>query len=196
MAGYFAVADTPNERRPFEQLTEGRSSIDCFWLYREGWLTPGSSAVLKIGPVPYRLAVREARFLEIDGQTIRVVSHKCLPAPIFQCPRCGADKYRLYVVDGAWVCRDPCGKLSYASRHRLRSRGARGYHRAIYLRRRLRASLILFTPIASKPPSARKYLKLALELRKIEASLLEHLRSDVCAVLERRINANRPGHRR
>jgi hypothetical protein len=50
----------------------------------------------------------------------------------------------------------------------------------------------LFTPIAPKPLSARKYLKLALELRKVEAGLLEHIRSDVCAVLERRVNANRP----
>jgi hypothetical protein len=81
--------------------------------------------------------------------------------------------------------------LDYASRHRLRSRGARGYHRAIYLRRRIGAPLQLFTAIAPKPLNARRYWRLAHEIREIEKRLVEHLRADVADVLEKRLDADR-----
>jgi Resolvase, N terminal domain len=69
--------------------------------------------------------------------------------------------------------------LDYPSRHRLRSRGARGYHRAIYLRRRIGAPLILFSPIEPKRLQARRYWATVLEIRRIEAGLAERLRTDV-----------------
>ena len=43
-----------------------------------------------------------------------------------------------------------------------------------------------FTPIEPRPLHHRRYWRTALEIRRLEAELVGHLRNDVCAVLERR----------
>jgi len=54
------------------------------------------------------------------------------------------------------------------------------------LRRKIDASSVPFSPIAPKPPDARRYWQIVREIRQLEASLVQHIRGDVCDVLERR----------
>jgi hypothetical protein len=113
-----------------------------------------------------------------------------LPLPCWGCPSCGADRYKLYLKDGRWACRGrQCHNLTHASRHRSRSIPA--LHRLAWLRRRMGASEVPFSPLPEKPAQRRRgaardrrHLKLAREIRQIEGRLLEHADSDVSAVLE------------
>jgi hypothetical protein len=79
--------------------------------------------------------------------------------------------------------------MASASRHRDRS--VPGLHRARWLRRRIGADPRLFTRIAPKPLQARRYWRLAREIRELEARLAEHLAHSVVDVLERRLDASR-----
>jgi hypothetical protein len=155
MVGVFArVHDPGADRAPLSALIEAHPVADCFQLYRLGLLTtPGAAAVIETGATPCQLAVDEAGNLKLDGQAIRLVWHVALSLRAFQC-RCGATRYRLYRVNGEWLCR-LCAKLDYACRHRHRS--VPGYWRAMQLRKRIRAPEKLFTPIARRPLRCRKY---------------------------------------
>jgi hypothetical protein len=73
--------------------------------------------------------------------------------------------------------------MTYQSRHRFRA--IPGYARALYLRRPIGASPLLFTLLPAKPPWSRRQRKLAREIRAIEARLLQHAREDVNQVLEK-----------
>jgi hypothetical protein len=112
---------------------------------------------------------------------------------VFICPACERDCYRLHEVGGVWACRT-CHRLTYLSRHRFRT--LPGYTRALYLRSRIGASPILFSPIAPKPLRARRYSALVREIRAIEAGLIGNLRENVNNVLERRENGRRSRARR
>jgi Zinc-binding domain of primase-helicase len=60
-------------------------------------------------------ARRTAGNLELaDGQLIPIRSHPICRTLMFVCPRCGADRYRLYEVDGKWACRKCQGLIGLA----------------------------------------------------------------------------------
>jgi hypothetical protein len=199
MAGCFGLAEDHHDHRtPLNQLVEAHPVVDCFQLYRLGLLAPGSSATIETGTGPCRLETDAAGNLTLDGQPIRIVPHSALPLRAFECPRCLALKYRLHRVGQApaaeaapverWLCRI-CSQLHYNSRHCHRS--VPGLHRARWLRRRIGVDPRLFTPIAPKPLNARRYWRLAHEIREIEERLVEHLRVGVADVLQRRLDADR-----
>src|SRR5262249_7045311 len=127
-----------------------------------------------------------------QGTEIQLHSHAMLRAPIFACPACGADCYRLYLVADAWACRK-CHRLDYACRHQNRS--TPGYARILYLRRRIAASPELFSPIIPRKHGRVRSQKLAeeiaQEIRKLEARLINYLRVDINDVLERRIKTRK-----
>jgi hypothetical protein len=173
---------------PTARMVEAHDRLDVHELARNGLLTPGLQA--KIGEKGSLLSVHEAGNLEIDGQPIRVAWHKALPLRVFVCPVCERDCYRLHEVGDVWACR-LCHRLTYQSRHRHRT--IPGFARVLYLRRRVGASPILFSPIKAKRRNATRYWRLVLEIRHIEAALVGHLRADVNDVLERRENARRSG---
>jgi hypothetical protein len=77
--------------------------------------------------------------------------------------------------------------LDRASRHQHRN--VPGYWRLRQLRRRV-GSPELFSPIAPKPLKARRYWATVLEIRRIEATLIEH-GANVAAVLEARLERRR-----
>lgn len=183
--GAFGLWEPPCEKTPPGRLTSSHAVIDAFEVYRQGITVEGSSAVLQTPhgpPEGYRLGLCTPGILEINGAPVRLVSHKCLPAPVFQCPVCSKDVYRLYDV-GGWRCRR-CGNLTYESKCRHRS--VPGLSRIVYLRRRLHADPTPFTPLPKKRPGAWKHFALCREVRRLEAALIAHARDDVAVVLEKR----------
>ena len=150
-----------------DRFTEARPRIDVFALYREGLLTPGASATLQCGPVGYCLATRELG-IWIGGQPVAVRSHTHLPLPVFICPACRRDCYRVYEFGGAWACRT-CHHLDYASRHLHRS--VRGYARLLWLQRRLGVGARPFASLPDYPRAPRKRA-MAAEVRALEAQLI------------------------
>jgi hypothetical protein len=187
MVAVFGLGEPQHDHLvPSAKLVETNPVIDVFRLRRESLLIPGVEAEVQTGHGGCRLASLEPGKISIDGQPIRVSSHRSLPLPVFvsPVPACSRDCYRLHRVDGLWRCRFCSGPLTYSSRSRFRT--IEGYSRAIYLRRRLHADLRLFTPIAPKPLRCRKYWLLALELREVESRIIGHLRDDVVGVLKRR----------
>jgi hypothetical protein len=129
-------------------------------------------------------ATRTAGNLNLDGQLIPIRSHPHLPMPVFGCPRCGTDRYRLHEAAGVWACRE-CHGLEYACRHTHRL--IPGLNRLLYLRRRIGAAQRPFSPIAPRPKSHVRYHRVVAQIRALEARLLGHLRADVNDVIERRI---------
>jgi hypothetical protein len=117
---------------------------------------------------------REAGKIEIDGHPVRVSWHRALPLPVFVCPACERDCYRLHEFRGAWRCRK-CHALDYACRHRHRS--IPGYHRALWLRRCIGVGPRLFSPIAPRPRWHKRYNRAVEEIRQLEARLLGYLRT-------------------
>src|SRR5215469_12083391 len=65
----------------------------------------GASARLQTAHGGSQLATREAGKIEIDGNQVRVSWHKSLPLPVFVCPLCERDCYRIYEASGVWACR-------------------------------------------------------------------------------------------
>jgi hypothetical protein len=119
--GAFGLLDHHGEKTPPERLTSSHPCLDAFEVYRQGLTLEGSAGTLETGYGPCHLAVRRAGILEINGVEVRLVPHKLLPAPVFQCPGpCSKDVYRIYEIDGRWLCRR-CGNLTCASKCRNRS---------------------------------------------------------------------------
>ena len=181
-----------DSRRPFDRVVEGNPTLDVFALRRDGLLAEGAVTDLEFGPASCWRLTRTLGKITLGDQNIRIHTHAALPVEVFVCG-CGRDCYRLYCVDGRWRCR-VCGKLSYASRHRDRS--VPGLARLRWLRARIGASPVPFSPIAPRPLQARRYWRLAREIRDIEARLAQHLRVDVNDVIERRLDDPRRRRRR
>jgi len=185
--GAFGLLDANHDDpTPPERLTSSHASIDVFEAYRQGLTIEGASGRLKTGFTPCQVSVRTPGILEIDGVPVRLVSHKCLPAPAFLCPVCEKDCYRIYDV-GGWRCRK-CANLTYASR--CRNRSIPDFARLRYLRRRLGALEAPFAPLPPVLPQHRRRWKLVAEIRKIEAGLCSHA-ADISATLERRYGRDR-----
>lgn len=174
--------DRHHARVPPERLVRPGDGVSVFALAQQGLLAPKAQAALQIGPRAYRLAAYDGQ-IEIDGQPVAVRSH-VLGMPVFVCPACHRDCYRLYDVGGAWVCRSPCGLLDYSSRHEFRT--VRGRARALWLRKRLSVEQRLFAPLPDYPRHATRKRRLAAEIMAIETRLVGHLRHDVNDVVERR----------
>ena len=193
MAGCFSLCEdhAHDYHVPPERLVESHPCADVFALYREGLLLQGASATLQL-QWGHRGSSwpRETPEFGSTGNPIAVRSHTHLPLPVFICPACNRDRYRLYEVGGVWACRT-CHRLDYACRHKQRS--IPGLNRALYLRRKIGAPPVPFWPIAPKPRYARRYWRIVAEIRRLEASLVRHARRDVCDVLERRHDRSR-GH--
>jgi hypothetical protein len=113
---------------------------------------------------------REAGKIEINGNPVRVSWHRSLPLPVFICPRCDHDCYRIYDAHGYWACRK-CHRLDYASRHRHRT--IPGFNRLIYLRRRIGAGLP-FSPILAPTRWTANRLAIVAEIRRPESGLIGH----------------------
>jgi hypothetical protein len=174
MAGCFGLAEDHHENStPPERLTSSHACLDVFRLRKEGLLTLGSSAVVHLtnnatsAPVPCLLVVHRAGNLEINREIVRFAAHRCLHAEVWICPVCSKDCYRIYDV-GGWRCRW-CARLKYPSQSRNRS--IPNYARLVYLRRRLGASEIPFSPLPQAFPWQRKRWRLVTEVRRIEKAL-------------------------
>jgi hypothetical protein len=180
MAGCFGLAGGQRAHARPGITQETHPTLRVFELYQSGALAPGAQTVVEtIGGC--RLAVRTAGNLEVDGAPIAVRPHACLPAPVFGCPICNADRYKLYWKDGSWGC-PKCHGLDRSSRHRHRS--VRGLWRLRQLRRRIGAPEP-FSPIKPRSIAARNFWRDVLEIRRIEASLAG-LVADNATVLEKR----------
>src|SRR5262249_8430422 len=123
-----------------------------------------------------------------DGNCrIELRPHPISRASVFACPKCNMTCYKLFEVDGNWMCRT-CGKLDYSCRHEHRS--IRGLARLLWLRRRIGAKQRPFAPLPKWPPQATRKRALADEIRELEIGLLGHLQT-VTGHLERRIESRK-----
>jgi len=176
MAGCFGLKDDyHHDHVPAERLVSHWPALDVH--------APAIAA--RIRDEDCRTQNGPAGILEVDGQPISVGWHKSLPLRVWICD-CGRACYRLHQVNGRWACRR-CHRLDYSSRHRGRT--IPGYTRAVYLRRRMRAYGVsgeLFSPITPRPLSHRRFWRLLVELRDLEARIARYLGANVNDVLERR----------
>jgi hypothetical protein len=155
-------------RTPANRLIESWCALSVFQLRECGALVPGTETTLEIAPGHSCRAIRTAGILTIGRQVIQVRPHRQLAVEVFGCPKCNRDCYRLHFVAGEWRCRLDHPKLDYACRHRNLS--IKGYSRALFLRRRLGASPVLFSPVEVSIRSPKR-LRLVIELRAIESGL-------------------------
>ena len=185
MPGCFGLLDGWHDRIvPPDRMVEMHPVCSVHDLDRAGLLTLGTHARIEGPHGAYLTSVREAGILELDGQRIVVTWHSVLPLHVLVCPRCGGDKYKLHRAGTTgWACRT-CHGLTYASRHLHRT--IPGLGRLQWLRARIGASPVPFSPLPRKRLSARRHWALCAEIRAIEARLIAHGRDDVAAVLERR----------
>jgi len=96
--------------------------------------------------------------------------------PMALCPQCGRAIYRLHWREEQWRCRLCAGPLVYECRSGGQAVPKRT--RARWLRKRLEAA-----PARHSRPLR---LRLLVEIAKLEGQLVDHVRHDVCDVLERR----------
>jgi hypothetical protein len=124
--------------------------------------------------------------LLVDGaerllEVVRQPRHLGGTQAYWVCPRCGALRDSLYVLDGTLACR-VCHRLDYRSRH-VNPAAVR----AAKLRRRLGAAPGLLARVPPRPPHWRRdyWARTVAELAAAERVLAEMLRGTVRA-LERR----------
>ena len=160
MPGCFGLNECHRDRRVSPERLLPHPCLDVHVLYREGALVDGATTTLQIPGKGSRRATRTAGNLNLEGQLIPIRSHPHLQMPVFGCPRCDTDRYKLYEVGGIWACRD-CHKLDWACRHTHRT--IPSLHRISWLRRRLKADPKPFTLLPSKPPHWRRPWRLALK---------------------------------
>jgi hypothetical protein len=184
MVGGFGLLNDASGQTPFppKRLVETYPVLDVHQLYRAGALTEGTETRIEIGGKGSQLAFCRGRNLEIDGQRIPILPHP-VAVVAFACPLEGRPCYRLYCVDGVWGSRK-AHKLDWSSRHKHRT--IRGLARLAWLRRRAGVSPVPFSDLPQKGRQWRRYWRLALEIRALEARLVGHLRDDVVAVVKRR----------
>jgi hypothetical protein len=156
-------------------------SLSVFELRKAGLLALGAQWAVELGTTPTQIATRTPGILKLGDQAIPIRSHRTVPAEVFGCPKCDRDCYVLHFINGEWRCRTCPPALGYRCRHLK----VRGLARLIWLRKRVGAPQ-LFAPIAPKRRQARRYWRLAREIRAIEERLVGHLRFDVGDVLEKR----------
>lgn len=115
-------------------------------------LRPRRSHPTRADPVGrgYQLGLRPAG----KSQTIRIAWHPALPLPMFQCPTCERNCYRLHWRDEQWRSQISSGPLVHTSTSRNRM-----------VPRLLCAPPELFTAIEPRPHNHRRYCRLAFELR-------------------------------
>jgi hypothetical protein len=180
MVGCFSlIHDQQSYHVPNEGLVEFRLRADVFALFRQGLIPPGATEVWLATPVGCRRLLREAD----AGTRIALRPHPMLAAPVFVCPGCQQDRYRLYSHNGSWACQR-CAGLDWSSRHKHRS--VPKLARLKWLRRRLKLSEQPFSPIPPRPRSHARYNRIADEIRALEAGLVGHL-GEINRVLERRV---------
>jgi hypothetical protein len=176
MAACFGLGGDPlNRRRPLDRCVEGWPVLDIHRVVRELENAHGGYQA--------RLRAIGNLNLEIDNQAIVVGWHPTLPLRAVYCPRCREPKYRLHRVAGLWTCR-LCAGLSYLSRCRVAT--VPGLPRLVWLRRRIKASPVPFSPIEAPSRSSRRYRAIVDEIRRIERGLISYVRDDVVAVVEKR----------
>jgi len=146
---------------------------------------------LMVAAPPFGAVARVA--LQIDGAVQQVeVEHQERrlggSQAYWRCPRCGALRSHLYVVDGVLACR-VCHGLDYRSRH-----VPQAVARAAKLRRRLGGAPGLLGPLPRKPRHWRPdyYRRLIAELIAAERVIARMLHGTVAA-LERRKGRLRRG---
>ena len=187
---------------------QDRPCLDVHMLQRQGVFSRAGEVMLRLGSCSNwpetgeidgergdggcLLASHTPGNLRIGNQTLPVRPHR-LGMAMFGCPRCDRDCRQLYEVDGLWACR-LCHHLNYRCRHTLHR--VPGFHRIVWLRRRLGVNPRPFTVLLAKSPRFRRYWRLAREIRRLEANLIEH-GGAVASTLEKRIASNRkrPRHR-
>jgi hypothetical protein len=177
--------------RPRERLVDHLPTLDAFQLRRDGLMAEGATWTVEIPPDhSLRLARAPGKIL-IGDQEIEVRSHPTLLVEMFGSPTegCGRNCYRLHYVEGRWRCRLDPPRLKYRSQ--CRDRGVPGLARLAWLRKRIGASPLPFSPIEPRRGYAPRHWRLAREIRELEERLVEHLRVDVGDVLEKRLHAGR-----
>lgn len=129
---------------------------------------------------------REAVTFLIDGvpqqvEVVRQERHLGGQQGYWVCPRCGALRAHLFILDGSLCCR-VCGRLNHRSRY-----VPPAVARAAKLRRRLGGEPGLLSPLPRKPRhwSSVCYRRLIAELLQQER-VLRGMLSDTIAALERR----------
>src|SRR5215831_11845719 len=126
--GAFGLLEDPQPLHfPRDLLVENRTRADVFGLFRRGLIPPGATEVLLVTPVGYQPGSHATR--------IALCPHPMLAAPVFVCPGCGKDRYRLYAHNSSWACQR-CARLDWSCRHKHRS--IPKLARLKWLRRRLK----------------------------------------------------------
>lgn len=191
MPGAIGLLGRPqNDRIPEHRLVSSCPTLDVFDLHRKGLLT-GDYIVVGTDGDGSRPPAAPGTSPTSDGsksQMIRVVPHPVVQV-LFLCPTCDRARWRLRLFEGRWQC-VKCARLVYSSNSRCQR--IVGYDRAIYLRRRMGVSPVPFSEIEPRPLRADQWWQQLLELRRIEAGLIEQLRTKVGDVLERRLLSNNP----
>lgn len=135
--------------------------------------------VQRVASPPSIGVAREALMLRVSGVEQRVeIIRRPLPRGgqqgFWRCPRCGALRYHLYVLNGVLACRLCQGPLDYLSRHIVNQ----AVTRAAKLRRKLGAAPGLTGRLPPRPrhhKQAARYDKLRRALAKQEAIVAELL---------------------
>ena len=139
VSGYSRIATTPACR-------QNGLRMGCRLLVALNWHARAYSATARQGRCKprwggYQIASREAGIF-IGGTFVAMQSHP-FNGRNFICGRCGRGCYRIYDRDG-WACRR-CHRLSHPSRHK--NRMLTGWHRLMFLRRKISASPVPFSAI-------------------------------------------------
>jgi hypothetical protein len=164
---------------PLNRLTTSHVCLTASALWRAGLMVEGASGTLQTAHGGCQIATREGRIF-INGFPVRIADHPHLRWKIFLCPSCSEIRHKLFRVDGRWGCYR-CHRLTHASRHH--DRMLPNLHRVKRLRRKIGAPE-MFSPIARC--GRRQHKSIAIEIRKLEMALLDHLRVNVCSVLKKR----------
>jgi hypothetical protein len=186
MAGRFGLAGSHNDSVSAERLLETYPCLDVFELYQAGGLVEGTEIEIRTVDGGHHTARHKAEKFHIDDQVISISSHRSLSLPVFVCPLCSTDRYKLHLIGGVWACRD-CQKrrhrVDYASRHTQYS--VPGWHRCCWLRKRIGADPRPFTPLPAMSLRHHRLRRLAREIRALEKALIAH-GENVAGVLENR----------
>ena len=191
MSGVFGRTGFDGNVKP-EQWIGSHPRLDAVALSRLGILREGMRCEITLPePVGSQRAAVTAGKITIGNCEIALRSHPLHGAPLLICPRCGHERFHLHYVRGAWACR-VCHNLRYPSRYFARKVP---WTRLAWLRRRIGASPEAFTPLPPMRLQARRYWRLAREIRELEEALIKHGRHTADS-LDKRLNLSLTGKRR